>query len=120
MDNSKVPSKSTAVLSCPPMVVDVGVKTEVELSTNHHPVVCILRGLNHPRKRKRFRARRAYRIKWKLLAEIKLQHTFPSKMFSLFREFHDYTKDVETVWGLFKLAVITSAATNFGCKRVGG
>ena len=53
-------------------VVDVCVKRGVELSTDHHLVVCILRDLNHPRTRKRFRARRAYRIKWDTLLQAKL------------------------------------------------
>ena len=33
-------------------VVDVHIKNGAELSTNHHLVACILRGLNHPRTRK--------------------------------------------------------------------
>ena len=61
-------------------VVDVHVKRGVELSTNHHLVVCILRGLNHPRTRKPFRAQRPYRIKWELLADRKVRHTFAAKL----------------------------------------
>ena len=41
-------------------VVDVHVKIGAKLSTDHHVVACILRGLNHPRIRKQFRARRIY------------------------------------------------------------
>ena len=37
-------------------VVDVHVRRGAELSANHHLVICILRGLNHPRTRKQFRA----------------------------------------------------------------
>ena len=101
-------------------VVDVRVKRGAELSTDHHLVVWILRGLNHPRTRKRFRARRAYRIKWELLADEKGNHTFASKVAFLFRELPDYTEDVETEWDLFISAVITSAAASCGCKCVGG
>ena len=50
-------------------VVDVGVKSEAELSTDHHLVVCILKGLNHSRTKKRFKRQRAYKIKWELLPD---------------------------------------------------
>ena len=94
---------------------------EAELSTDHHLVICILRGLNHPRTRKRFRAQlRAHKIKWELLADKKVRPTFASKVASLFRELPDYTEDVETEWDLFKSAVITSAAASCGCKRLEG
>ena len=49
-----------------------------------------------------------------------MKHTFASKVPFLFREFPDYTEDVETEWDLFKSAMITSAAASCGCKRVGG
>ena len=101
-------------------MVDVCVKKGAELSTNHHLVVWILRGLNHPRTRKQFRAQRAYRIKWELLANKKVRHTFARKVASLFRELPDYTKDVETELDLFKSAVIISAAASCGCKYMGG
>ena len=101
-------------------VVDVRVKRRAELSVDHYLVVCILRALNHPRTRKRFRARRAYTIKWDLLADKKVRHIFASKAASLFRELPGYTEDVETEWDLFKSAVITSAAAGCNCKRVGG
>ena len=79
-------------------VFDVHVKRGAKLSTNHHLVVCILhvRGLNHPKTMKRFRARRTSRIKWELLTDKKVRHTFASKVASLFRELPDYTEDVET------------------------
>ena len=91
-------------------VVDVGVKRGAELSTDNHQFVCILRGGNLPRTRKRFRARRTYRIKSELLVVKKVDHTFASKVASLLREFPDYTEDVETEGDLFKSAVITSKA----------
>ena len=101
-------------------VVDVCVKRGPELSTNHHLVVCILKGLNHLITRKQFRTQRAYRIKWELLADKMVRHTFATKVAFLFRKNPDYTKDVETKWDLFKPAVITSTAASCGCKRVGG
>ena len=69
---------------------------------------------------KQFRAQRAYRIKWELLANKKVRHTFASKVASLFRGLPDYTEDVETDWDLFKSAVIASAAASCGCKCVEG
>ena len=94
-------------------VVDVRVKRGVELSTEHHLVVCILRGLKHSR------TRRAYSKNWVLPADKNVRHTFASKIASLFRELQDFTEDVETEWNLSKSAVITSAAASCGCKRVG-
>ena len=88
-----------------------------ELSTDHHLVVCILGGLRHPRTRKQFRARKAYRIKWELPADKKVRHNFASKVAFLFKELPDYTEDVETEWDLFKSAVIASAAARYRCKR---
>ena len=69
-------------------------------------VVCILEGLNYPRTRKRFRARRAFKLKWELLAHKQVRHTFTSKVAFLFKELPDYTEEVETEWDLFKSAVI--------------
>ena len=45
------------------------IKRGAKLSIEHHLVVCILRGLNHLKTRKRIGTRRAYRIKWELLAD---------------------------------------------------
>ena len=101
-------------------MVDVRIKREAELSTDHQLVICIRRGLNHPRTRKRFRARRAYKVKWELLAHKQVRHTFESKVASLFRELPDCTEDVETEWDLFKSTVVTSAAISSCCKREGG
>ena len=61
-------------------------KKGAKFSTDHHLVVCFLRGLNHLKTRKRLGARRAYRIKWELLADKKVKHTFASKVAFLFRE----------------------------------
>ena len=101
-------------------VIDFYVKRGAELSNNGHLVFCILRGLNHPKNRKQFRERIAYKVKFELLANKKVRHTFASKVASLFGELPDYTKDIETEWNLFKSAVITYAADSCGCKRVEG
>ena len=71
------------------------------------------------RTRKRFRAQRACRIKWELLADKNVRYIFASKVASLFKE-PDFTKDVETEWDLFKSIVTTSGAASCDCKRVGG
>ena len=92
-------------------VVNVRVKTGAERSTDHLLVICILSGLNHSRTRKRFRA---YRIKWKLLADKKVRHTFASIVASLFRELTDFAEDVETEWDLFKSAAFISAFASCG------
>ena len=42
---------------------------EAELSTDHHLVVCTLKALKPLKKRKTFRPRETYRIKWESLAE---------------------------------------------------
>ena len=101
-------------------VVNVCVKRGAELSTDHHLVVCILRGLNHPRTRKQFRSQRVYKIKWELLADKKVRCTFASKVASLFIELPAYTENIETEWDLIKSAVNTSAAASCGCKCVRG
>ena len=95
--------------------IDVHVKRGAELSTEHQQVICIVRGLNHPRTRKQFRAQRVYRIKWELLANKKVRHTFSKKVAFLFSKLPNYTKGIETEWDLFKSPVITSAAASCGC-----
>ena len=103
-----------------PSVFDVRVKKGAEPSTNHHLCFRILRSLNYPKTRKRFRAQRAYRIKWELVADKKVRHTFVSKAAFLLRELFDYTENVKTEWSLYKSTAITSAAASCGCKCVGG
>ena len=48
---------------------DVPVKRGAELSTDHHLVVCTLKALKPLKKRKTFRPRETYRIKWESLAD---------------------------------------------------
>ena len=79
-------------------VVDVRIKRAAKLSSDHHLIICIPRSLNYSRTRKQFRARRAYRIKWKLLAEEKLRRAFANKVTSRFRVLPDFSEDVETEW----------------------
>ena len=99
-------------------VLDVRVKRGAELSTDHHLVVCTLSRLNPTKARKSFRARKAHRIKWELLADTDVRSVFSDNIASLFRELPDQTEDIETEWNLFRSAVITSAATSCGYKRV--
>ena len=48
-----------------------------------------------------------------------MRHNFASKVASMFREFPDFTEDVETKLDLFKAAIIGAGAACCGCKRVG-
>ena len=83
-------------------MVDVRVNRGAKLPTDHHLVVCILRGLNHPKTRKQFKEQRVYRIKWELLSDEKVRHTFASKVGSLFREFLDLTEEGVGLRGIYR------------------
>ena len=101
-------------------VSDVRVKRGAELSTDHHLVVCSLKALKPARKRKRFRPRKVCRIQWESLADKEVRIAFANNIASLFKELPAFTKDIETEWNLFRTAVITSATSCCGRKRVGG
>ena len=98
-------------------VSDVRVKRGAELSTDHHLVVCTLKSL---KKRKTFRPRETYRIKWESLADKEVQTAFAHNIASKFKELPTSTEDIETEWCLFRTAVIASATNCCGRKRVGG
>ena len=98
-------------------VSDVRVKRRAELSTDHHLVVCTLKPL---KKRKTFRPRETYRIKWESLAGKEVRTAFAHNIASKFKELTTSTEDIETEWCLFRTAVITSATNCFGRKRVEG
>ena len=90
------------------------------MSTDHHFVVCTLKALKPSRKRKRFRRRKVYRIQWESLTDKEVRTAFANNIASLFKELPASTKDIETEWNLFRTAVITSATSCCGRKRVGG
>ena len=98
-------------------MVDVRAKRGAELSTDHHLVVCILKGLTI---QEQGNDSQHEEHKMRVTSRQKGGHIFASKFSSLFREVLDYTEDVETEWDLFKSAVITSVAASCGCKCVGG
>ena len=75
-------------------LVNICVEKGAELLTNYHLVICILRGLNHQSTRKRFETQRTYRIKWELLANKNIRHTFACKVAFLFTELSDYTEEM--------------------------
>ena len=79
-------------------VSNVRVKRGVELSTDHHLDVCTLKPL---RKRKIFRPRETYRIKWESLADIEERTAFAGNIASKFKEHPASTYDIETEWRLF-------------------
>ena len=60
-------------------VSDVRVKRGAELSTDHHLVVCTLKPL---KKRKTFRPRETYRIKWESLADKEVRTAFADNIAS--------------------------------------
>ena len=99
---------------------DVRVKRGAELSTDHHLVVCTLKVLKPWRKRKTFRPRKTYRIKWESLADKKVRSAFADNIAFKFKELPASTEDIETEWCLFRAAVITSATDCCGRKRVVG
>ena len=94
-------------------VVNIRVKEGAVLSTDHQLGVCILKGLNHLRKKKTIQSTKSFQKK-------KVRHAFVSNIAFLFRELPDFTKEVETVWDLFKSTIIASTAASCGCKFVGG
>ena len=95
-------------------------KRGTELSTDHHLVVCTLKALKPLKKRKTFRPREAYRIKWESLDDKEVRTAFADNIASKFKELPTSTEDTETEWCLFRTAVITSATNCCGRKRVGG
>ena len=72
------------------------------------------------KKRKTFRPRETYRIKWESLADKEVRTAFADNIASKFKELPTSTEDIETEWCLFRTAVITSATNCCGRKRVGG
>ena len=95
-------------------------KRGAELSTDHHLVVCTLKAVKPLKKRKTFRPRETYRIKWESLADKEVRTAFADNIASKFKELPTSTEDIETEWCLFRTAVITSATNCCGRKRDGG
>ena len=98
-------------------VSDVRVKRRAELSTDHHLVVRTLKPL---RKQKTFQPRKTCRIQWESLADKEARSAFSNNVSSKFKKLLASTEDIETKRCLFRTAVITSATTYCGRKRVGG
>ena len=67
-------------------VSDVRVKRGAELSTDHYLVVCTLKALKPLKKRKTFRPRETYRIKWESLADKEVRTAFADNIASKFKE----------------------------------
>ena len=99
-------------------VLDVRVKRDAELSTDHHLVVCSLR-LSKPWQNKRSnRSSVIYRIKWEALEDKEVRKQFASSISSKFRQLPDASEDIEMEWLLFISAIISSAAESCGRKRL--
>ena len=101
-------------------VSDVRVKRGAKLLTDHLLVVCILKALKPLKKRKTFRPRKTYRIKWESFDDKEVGTAFADNIASKFKELRTSTEDMETKWCLFRTTVITSATNCCGRKRVGG
>ena len=82
-------------------VSDVRVNGGAELSTDHHLVICTLKALKLLKKRKIFRPRETYRIKWESLADKMVRTAFADNIASKFKELPTSTEDIETEWCLF-------------------
>ena len=80
---------------------DVRVKRGAELPTDHHVVVCTLKALKPLKKRKTFRPRETYPIKWEPLADKEVRTAFADNIASKFKELPTSTEDIETEWCLF-------------------
>ena len=77
-------------------VSDVRVKRGAELSTDHHLDVCTLKALKSLKKRKTFRPRETYPIKWESLANKEVRTAFADNVASKFKELPTSTEDIET------------------------
>ena len=73
-------------------VSDIRVKRRAGLSTGHHLVVCTLKALKALKKRKTFRPRETYRIKWEPLADQEVGTAFAEYITSKFKNFRPLLK----------------------------
>ena len=74
-----------------------------------------MKALKPLKKRKTFRPRETYRIKWESLADKEVRTAFADNIASKFKELPTSTEDIDA-----RTAVITSATNCCGRKRVGG
>ena len=101
-------------------VLDVRVKRDAELSTNHHLVVdlCSLQ-LSKPWPNRKFnKSFVTYWIKWKALVDKEVREQFASTISHNFKQLPDISEDIETKWLLFRSAIISTAAKSCGRKRL--
>jgi hypothetical protein len=100
-------------------IMDVCVKRGAELSTDHNLVVCTLRlEREHAQRHRHRKPAQAYRIRWEALGDELVKDKFANDIALKFRELPDLTSDVETEWELFRSAVLASAISNCGRKRL--
>ena len=99
-------------------VLDIRVKRDSELSTDHHLVVCSLRLSKPWPNRKSNSSSVTYRIKWEALKDKEVRKQFASSISSKFRQLPDVLDDVEKEWLLFRSAIVSSAAESCGRKRL--
>ena len=87
-------------------VLDVRVKRGVELSTDHHLVVCSLRLSKPWPNKKSSRSSVTYRIKWEALEDKEVRKQFASSISCKFRQLSAVSEDIEKKWLLFRSAII--------------
>ena len=74
---------------------DVRVKRAAELSTDHLLVVCTWKALKPLKKRKTFRPRKTYRIKWESLADKEVRTALADNIASKFKELRPLLKTLK-------------------------
>ena len=99
-------------------VLDVRVKREAELLTDHHLVVCSLQFSKPWQNGKLLRFSVTYRINWEALADRNLKKQFASSMAVKFEQLSKFFEDSEMEWSLFQTAMISSALESCGQKRL--
>ena len=98
--------------------LDVRVKRDAELSTDHHLVACSLQLSKSRPNRKSNRSSVTYWIKWEALEDKEARKPFTCSISSKFRQLPDASDDMEKEWSLFRSAIISSAAESYGRKRL--
>jgi len=96
-------------------LLDVRMKRDTELSTDHYLVVCSLLISKPMPSRKSRKSTTTYRIKWQALEDKEVKKQFATSMTAKFRQIPDESEDIEKEWSLFRSAIIASAVIS--CRQ---
>ena len=99
-------------------VLDVRVKLDAELSTDHYLVVCSLQLSKPWPKKTSSRTSMTYQIKWEVLEDKEVRKQFAPSISSKFRQLPNVSKDIKKEWLLFRSSIISSASESCGQKRL--